>query len=173
MTLFLHAFKFSSISSAYQVRMFIISSLTNVCFYSNNLRIAWQVFMKVLLNTTPNENVRTSLFKTARITWLKRDQLDVTFFFISLFNAQHISVINTSNLRSLRLICWVISLVVLLWYDACWCYIVVWLGWCGHKLLRMDVLTSKTCWAWNNEIKKQVTSSWSLFIQLSRWCTVQ
>jgi len=25
----------------------------------------------------------------------------------------------------------------------------------------------------NNEIKKQVTSSWSLFIQLSRWCTVQ
>jgi len=34
------------------------------------------------------------------------------------------------------------------------------------KLLRMDVLTSKTCWAVNNEIIKQVTSSWSLFIQL-------
>jgi len=30
----------------------------------------------------------------------------------------------------------------------------------------MAVLTSETCWAWNNEIKKQVTSSWSLFIQL-------
>ena len=29
----------------------------------------------------------------------------------------------------------------------------------------MDVLTSETCWAWNNEIIKQVTSSWSLFIQ--------
>jgi len=29
----------------------------------------------------------------------------------------------------------------------------------------MDVLTSETCWAWNNEIKKQVTSSWSPFIQ--------
>jgi len=28
----------------------------------------------------------------------------------------------------------------------------------------MDVLTSKTCWALNNEIK-QVTSSWSLFTQ--------
>ena len=30
----------------------------------------------------------------------------------------------------------------------------------------MDVLTSETCWALNNEIIKQVTSSWSLFIQL-------
>jgi len=36
------------------------------------------------------------------------------------------------------------------------------------RLLRMDVLTSETCSALNNEIKKQVTSSWSLFIQLSR-----
>ena len=57
--------------------------------------------------------------------------------------------------------------VVLLWYDACWCYVVVWLGWYGirmqaeslhpdtqpieitqqisRKLLRMDVLTSATC----------------------------
>jgi len=38
----------------------------------------------------------------------------------------------------------------------------------SHKLLRMDVLTSETCRALNNEIKKQVTSSWSLFIQLAR-----
>jgi len=29
----------------------------------------------------------------------------------------------------------------------------------------MEVLTSETCWAVNNEIIKQVTSSWSLFIQ--------
>ena len=27
----------------------------------------------------------------------------------------------------------------------------------------MDVLTSEACWALNNEIKKQVTSSWSFF----------
>ena len=32
----------------------------------------------------------------------------------------------------------------------------------------MDVLTSETCWAVNNEIIRQVTSSWSLFLQLSR-----
>jgi len=35
----------------------------------------------------------------------------------------------------------------------------------SRKLLRVDVLTSETCWALNNEIIKQVTSSWSLFIQ--------
>ena len=48
-------------------------------------------------------------------TWIKRDQLDVTCFIISLFNAQHVSNVNTSILRSLRLICWVISWVVLFW----------------------------------------------------------
>ena len=30
----------------------------------------------------------------------------------------------------------------------------------------MDVLTSETCLALNNAIIKQVTSSWSLFIQI-------
>ena len=48
-------------------------------------------------------------------SWVKRDQLDVTCFIISLFNAQHVSDVNTSILRSLRLICWVISWVVLIW----------------------------------------------------------
>jgi len=57
----------------------------------------------------------------------ERDQLDVTCSIISLFNAQHVSDVNTSILRNLRLICWAISWVVLLWYDVCWCYVVVWL----------------------------------------------
>ena len=43
--------------------------------------------------------------------------------------------------------CGFISCVVSLWFDVCWCYGVVRLGWCG-------------------EIIKQVTSSWSIFIQL-------
>ena len=88
-----------------------------------------------------------------------------------------------------------------------WCYVVVWLWWCGirmqasacwslhtdttppqpnhnvtpihiepdtthevtqrisRKFLRMDVLTSETCWALNKVIIKQVVSSWSLFTQ--------
>ena len=36
----------------------------------------------------------------------------------------------------------------------------------SHKLLKMDVLTFETRWAVKTEIIKQVTSSWSIFIQL-------
>ena len=50
-------------------------------------------------------------------SWIKRDQLDVTCFLISLLTAQHVSDVNTSILRSLRRICCVISCVVLLCYD--------------------------------------------------------
>ena len=35
----------------------------------------------------------------------------------------------------------------------------------SRKLLKMDVLTFETCWAVNIEIIKQVTLSWSIFIQ--------
>ena len=50
--------------------------------------------------------------KNNKDKWIKRDQRDVTCSIISLFNAQHVSDVNTSILRSLRLICWVISWVV-------------------------------------------------------------
>ena len=64
-------------------------------------------------------------------SWIKIDQLDVTCFIISLFTAQHVSNVSTSIFRSLRLICGFISRVVLLWFDMCWCYGVVRLGWSG------------------------------------------
>ena len=67
-------------------------------------------------------------------SWIKIDQFDVNCFIISLFNAQHVSDFNTSILRSLRLICLVISWLVLLWFNVCWCHIVVWLGWCGIRM---------------------------------------
>jgi len=73
------------------------------------------------LNSQMVENILQNL--KCHYCWIKRDQLEVTCFFISLFNAQHVSDISTSILRSLRLIYWVISWVVLLWYDACWCYV--------------------------------------------------
>ena len=52
-------------------------------------------------------------------SWIKRDQLDVTCFIISLCTAQHVSDVNTSILRSLRLIWWVISLVVIFLVHVC------------------------------------------------------
>ena len=163
------------------------------------------------------------MYKFDKGNWIKRDQLDVTCFIISLFNAQHVSDVNTSILRSLRLICWVISWVVLIWFDVCWCHVVVWLGWCGIciqaealvflylmlNMFRMLIYPSSGCcdlfvelfhglycsglmcvgvtscfgcggvvsvWRlkhYSKEIIKQVTSIWSLFIQVSRWRTVQ
>ena len=71
---------------------------------------------------------------------IKIDQLDVTCFISSLFNAQHVSNVSTSILRSFRLIFWVISWVVLLWYDVCCCYGVVRLGWCGILMQAEAVL---------------------------------
>ena len=43
----------------------------------------------------------------------------------------------------------------------CTVYILYW----ACIILCVCILTSETCWALNTEIKKQVTSSWSLFIQ--------
>ena len=45
-------------------------------------------------------------------SWVKRDQLDATCFIITLFSAQHVSDVNTSIIRSLRLIRKVTSWVV-------------------------------------------------------------
>ena len=99
-------------------------------------------------------------------SWIKIDQLDVTCFIISLFTAQHVSNVNISIFRSLRIIVdllqpnhtvtpthiepeqyntWNKSTII-------------------RKLLKMDILTFETCWVVNSEIIKQVTSSWSIFI---------
>ena len=69
--------------------------------------------------------------------------------------------------------------------------VTVWFGWGGmvslcrlkllntwnkstisRMLLKMDALTFETCWAVNSEIIKQVTSSWSIFIQLDNYLFV-
>jgi len=116
-------------------------------------------------------------------SWIKTDQLDVTCFIISLFTTQHVSNASTSIFRSFPLI--VLSLCRLkqcfsLHKDATppqpnhtvtpthiepeqyntWNKSTI-----SRKLLKMDVLTFKIFWAVNSEIIKQVTSSWSIFIQ--------
>ena len=80
-------------------------------------------------------------------SWIKRDQPDDTCFIISLFKAQHVSDVNTSILRSLRHICWVTSWVELLWFDVCWCYVVVWLWWCGIHM-QAEALVLQPAYGW-------------------------
>ena len=91
-----------------------------------------------------NNKGHTVPCKRLKISWVKRDQLDVTCFIISLFNAQYVSDVSTSILRSLRLMCWVISWVALLWFDVCWCYVVVWLWWCGIRM-QAEALVLQAC----------------------------
>ena len=72
--------------------------------------------------------------------------------------AQHVSDINISIIRSLRLCCWTTTSVVLFSVR---CVMEIWCGWVwvvlvlqasACKLLMMDILMSETCWAykkWN------------------------
>jgi hypothetical protein len=125
-------------------------------------------------------------------SWIKIDQLDVTRFIISPFTAQHVSNVSTSIFRSLRL---TVNLFHVLYFSGSMCVGVTtppqpnhnvtpthiepeqYKPWdkstISRKLLKMGVLTFETCRAVNGEIIKRVTSSWSIFIPLSRWCTVQ
>ena len=59
---------------------------------------------------------------------VKRDQLDATCFIITLFSAQHVTDVNTSILRSLRIIRRVTSWVV----SGSMCVgVTLWFGWGG------------------------------------------
>jgi len=62
-------------------------------------------------------------------SWIKIDQLDVTCFIVSLFNAQHVSRVRTSIFRSLRLI---VDLYHGLHCSGSMCVgVTVWFGWGG------------------------------------------
>ena len=66
--------------------------------------------------------------------------MSLASLFHYLFTAQHVSNVSTSTFRILRLICGFISCVVLLWFEVCWCYGVVRLGWCGILMQAEAVL---------------------------------
>ena len=62
-------------------------------------------------------------------SWIKRNQLDVTCFIISLFTVQHVSSVSTSIFRSLRLI---VDLFRVLYCSSSMCVgVAVWFGWGG------------------------------------------
>jgi len=113
--------------------------------------------------------------------------LAILFHFLC---AEHVSDINMSILRSLRLFCWITTLVVLFLVR---CVLEFRCGWVGvismlqaeacnmdvviqqnsRKLLRMDILMSETCWAhkkWNkiaSDIKLVFYSAYVLLDSVS------
>ena len=130
---------------------FVSLSITAVCLNQN--RTVATVIGRDLISDTlkiyaaivdvlkVNRHTGTYVYWTVhhRGSWVKRDQLDATCFIITLFSAQHVSDVNTSILRSLRLICWVISWVVLLWFDwvlvlRCGLSVVGWYPYAGFSL---------------------------------------
>ena len=64
-------------------------------------------------------------------------------FLFHVLCAQHVSDINISIIRSLRLFCWIITLVVCFWFDVCWFFSVVCLEWypCCRQLRLHRTLT--------------------------------
>ena len=78
-------------------------------------------------NEVPASNISANW--KINIFWITIDQLDVTWFIISLFNAQHVSNVSTSILRSLRL---VVDLFLRLYCSVSICVVVtLWFGWGG------------------------------------------
>ena len=93
---------------------------------------SYTVYLRILYGSQGTE--RFIPYTELSRRWIKRDQLDVTCFIISLFNAQHVSDVNTSIVRSLRLICYFmgyIALVRCVLVLRCGLAVVVWYPYAG------------------------------------------
>ena len=90
--------------------------------------------------------------KTSWNGWQMKTNLMSLAILFHLLCAQHISDINISIFRSLRLCWWITTSVVLFSVR---CVLEIWCGWylvvfvLQAKLLMMDILMSETCWAHN------------------------
>ena len=49
--------------------------------------------------------------------------------------------------------CRVISWVVLIWFDVCWCYVVVWLLWCGIRM-QAEALVPQSAYGYHTTTAK-------------------
>jgi len=67
--------------------------------------------------------IQCKVVENKRPTWCH-----LLFLFHFLF-AHRVSDINISIIRSLRLFCWIATMVVCSWFDVCWCFGVVGLEW--------------------------------------------
>jgi len=46
------------------------------------------------------------------------------------------------------------ELFVLLWFDVCWCYVVVWLWWCGIRM-QTEALVPQPAYGYHTTTAKQ------------------
>jgi len=78
--------------------------------------------------------------------------------------AQHVSDINISIITSLRLFCWITTLVVLFWFDVCWSFGVVGLEWYPCCRMRWTAVAQwLMCCATNRKVAGSIAAGVSGF----------
>jgi hypothetical protein len=122
-----------------------------------------------LFNYCLSNKIHNTIVENKRPTWC---HLQFLFHFVC---SQHVSDINISIIRILRLFCLITTLVVCSWFDVCWCFRCGWVSvdttptqlhrkhqhtsnqehttnlviqQNSRKLLMMDILMPETCWEW-------------------------
>jgi len=87
-----------------------------------------------------NNSIKSYVYRTVQLCdiWRIRDQHDVTSYFYFTSYVQHVSDINTSIIRSLRLFCWITTLAVLFLFR---CVLEFRCGWVGV----VSVLQASAC----------------------------
>ena len=94
---------------------------------------AWQMSQRWWATTWILKD--SKILKTG--SWIKIDQ----FMWLALFFAsQHVSNVSTFIFRSLWL-----CVSILLWFDVCWRYGVVRLGWCGNLMQAKALVPTNWC----------------------------
>jgi len=89
--------------------------------------------------------------------------LPILFHFLC---AQHVSDINISIIRSLRLFCWITTLVVCSWFDVLWCFVVAGLRW--YPCCRLKDKLASACYTdttptqphWNSNTSTSCASAY-------------
>jgi len=102
-------------------------------FFTDIMLVLWGNI--TLFTTSHQGKVTVRAYRNCASWWCGIRMQAEALVLISLFNAQHVSDVNTSILRSLWLICWVIACVVSLWYELrCGLAGVVWYSYAGFSL---------------------------------------
>jgi len=93
----------------------------------------WNIVGAVMKYSSKLHNCKSYVYWTVHHcdSWRIRNQLDITCYYVlfHFFYAQHVSDINTSIIRSLRLFYFITTLVVCSCFDVCWSFVVAGLGW--------------------------------------------
>ena len=113
---------------------FVLLNEINVLDYISIYNI-YSFIQRVTLTRWKNIFIKSAAWRRMHnscfTSWIKIDQLDVTLLYYFTIYCSTCFKCKYIHLQELETYSAFISWVVLLWFDVCWCYGVVRLGWCG------------------------------------------